>query len=428
MRKNSTRSLGVVDAIALTVGSMVGAGIFSILALTVQTAGRWAAAAWVLVVLFSFPMALAFSDLVGVLSQSGGPYVYIRRKARTWLGMWTAWLFLISAGGATAALFSALIGMLGELGIGEAKWLGALILLALALVASTGIHMGAIVQRVLTTATVILLVACIVIGFTHPWHGASTSTSLHAARHGIASVFTATFYAFWTYSGWEAVAVPAGSYRSRRALAMGMIAGSLLVGALYILVALAALVSLPVPQLAGHMNPLVLVGERWHPWMGSWIGWGALVVVAGSILSWLIATTSLIQATARDGLLPLPGWLRNTRREYHPAIPWLLAALLIAISQLPVFTAAVAASSQTALIGYAVVFAVVLADPDPWDGVFTSHRLRRWVALLAFVMTGVLMAFSGWANLWPTLVLCAAGGWLIWLRRHAWSGDEALFR
>ncbi len=418
------RQLHTVDAVALTVGSMVGAGIFSVLALTVQTTGASAVIAWFLIVLLSFPMALTFSDLVGVLSESGGPYVYIRDQSGPWLGLWTAWLFFVSSAGAAEALFIAFVHMLQELGTAYPYLGGVVTLVLLALVTSLGIHVGAKLQRILTVGTVALLTLCVASGLLHPNQvmGPHNETHFWSSEYlfpnGWAAVLPATFYAFWTYSGWEAVAVPSGSYKSRKSLAVGMVVGSLLVGVLYILVAIAAVLSVPTEALARYTNPLVLVGRLSGPVVEGLIGWGALVIVIGSMLSWFIATASLWQALIRDGLLPSPRSVREEQAEYHPLLPWLLAGFLAVLALLPIFAKAVAASSLTALIGYAVVFLTVVRDKHTWEGLTRSQRLRRFLAALSLLMTVLLILFSGWGNLWPTLVLCLFGFGLLWIRKN----------
>jgi amino acid efflux transporter len=403
---------------------MVGAGIFSVLALTVQTTGTSAVIAWFLIVLLSFPMALTFSDLVGVLSESGGPYVYIRDRSGAWLGLWTAWLFLVSAAGATEALFIAYVQMLRELGVDHAYACGVVTLLVLALVTSLGIHVSAKLQRILTVGTVALLTLCVAIGLLHPVQLVGAHRQVHFWSHeylfpnGWAAVFPATFYAFWTYSGWEAVAVPSGSYKSPKSLAVGMVAGSLLVGVLYIFVALAAVVSVPTASLARYTNPLVLVGRLSGPVAESVIGWGALIVVVGSMLSWFIASASLCQALIRDGLIPSTRRLRDIQAEYHPVLPLLMAGAFAVLARLPIFAKAVASSSLTALIGYAVVFLTVVRDKNTWDGLTKSRRLRTLLAALSLAMTVLLILFSGWENMWPTFVLCLLGFGLLWIRKN----------
>jgi amino acid transporter len=431
------RTLNTFDAIALTVGSMVGAGIFTVLALTVKTAGPAAVLSWILVVLLSLPMAYCFSDLTGVLAQSGGPYVYIRDRTRRWIGLWVAWSFLLSAVGAAEALFMSLVGMFNQMGIHASYAIGVVILVALAVVVANGIHLGALVQRAFTVGTVGLLLLCIVIGLTHAsgfgLHGhLVTESARHAtgAEGGVSidvhrifpfgwsAVLPATFYAFWTYSGWEAVIVPSESYASSKALARGMMIGSILVGLLYILVALACVLSQPTSSIVRSMNPLVGVGNLLHPAVGVLIAWGAIVIVVGSLLSWLIASATLVQAVARDGLFPAPKRLREYQGEYHPSIPVVIALLLVLGAALPIFAQAIAASSLMALIPYAVVFAVVsfFDKAADWQGVFKRRGTRRAVAFIACVMSIALIVFSGWNNIWPTLLLLTIGAGLIWLR------------
>lgn len=429
MRMN--RKLNTLDAVALTVSTMVGAGIFTILSLTVKTAGPAAVVAWLLVVVLSLPMAYTFSDLTGVLAESGGPYVYLRTKTKPWIGLSVGWSFLLSSIGAAAALFMALVGMLVDLGVPNGYSIGLLILVVLACVTAYGVHVGASLQRILTLSTVGILLLCIGIGLFHMrWshvelvHASGIrpkqtlqSWTVKFAPHGWTAVLPATFFAFWTYSGWEAVAAPSGAYTSRKALARGMMIGSFVVGFLYVCVALVAVGAVSSKDIASHLNPLVLLGNLWSSSVGAVIGWGAVIIVVGSLLSWLIASAALVQALTRDGLLPGPKFIREHRGTYHGILPILVAILLAVIAKLPIFAFMIAASSMTALVAYAVVFMAVALDKEAnWAGVIKTPRRRRAMAWVALVMALALVAFSGWSNFWPTILLLAVGGVLIWLR------------
>jgi len=420
---SSHPSLRTLDAVAITISSMVGAGIFSVFALTVRTAGPGAVAAWVLVVICSLPMAYSFSDLTGVLQQSGGPYIYLKNRTNASFGLLVAWLFLLSSLGAAIGLYTSMVGMLVQLHFPLPGVLSAMTLAALTIIVMLGIHVGAHVQRWLTVLTVLILILCIGIGL---WHAnrhvvhATFAGGLHTVfPHGTWAVLPATFFAFWTYSGWEAVSVPSGSYQSVRQLARGMMIGSFVVGVLYIAVAVAAVVSVPNARLAAAFDPLAYVGALWSPAVVLVISWGAVVIVATSLLAWIIATASLFQAVVRDGLLPAPRRLKLHLREYHPVFAVLTAILIFGISQFPVFTAAIAASSQTALLAYGAVFATVLFDRNAdWVGVMTSVKTRRMTAGGALTMAVALMLASGWQQLWPTLCLVLIGICIVGVRRR----------
>jgi amino acid transporter len=430
------KKLTAMDAVFVTVGTMIGAGIFSVFGLTVQTAGPSAILSWIFVVLFSLPMAYTFSDLTGALAESGGPYVYLRNKL-PWLGLWTAWLFLLSAVGAAVGLYISLVGMLHQFGVPMPHIVGVVIAIALGVIVSKGIQLGVSVQKWLSIATILLLLFCIILGFSHAhpptwianvhekqlsWWGFFHSSSF--IPHGWIGCAAATFFAFWTYSGWEAVTVPSNAYKSKKHLGYGMIIGSILVGLLYIAVAWSAILSIPSGQIENAMNPLVFVGDLAGPFAGLIVAWGSIVVVVSSLLSWLLATSSLFQAVARDGLIPSPKFIRRQKGEFHPF--WTVVALvvIVGISSLPVFMAAIAASSMTALIAYAAVFITVACDKKAtWDGFIRKAVSRRLFACFSLVTTLVMIGISGWNQLWPTLCLTAFGGfivfshWMVKLRR-----------
>ncbi len=422
----STRTLGTLDAITLTVSSMVGAGIFTIFALTVKTAGVEALWAWVFIVLLSFPMAITFSDLTGMLAESGGPYVFLRDHVNKRLGLFVAWSFWLSALGAATALLTALIHMLMQMEIPDATLIGLSIMAILVLITSRGIHVGMMVSRILTASTMLLLLLSIVLGISHGfWHLIHTPGSSESHRLSQMLVpasgkpiWLATFYAFWTYSGWEAVAVTSGSYKSSLSLGRGMLIGSTLVGLLYILVAFAAIWALPTHLITTKANPLVLLGDEFNPWLGLAIAWGAIAVVASSLLSWIISTAALTQSLLRDGLLFAPQKIRTFKGEFHRLIPLLIGLIVTVIALMPFFSEAIAASSLTALIPYAIVFiAVSFHKTADWDGVIKHPFLRRKMALFAAITALLLTVFSGIQNLIPTLVLLTIGGLLVFIRK-----------
>ncbi len=426
-RSSSIRRLGIIDAVSLTVSSMVGAGIFTILALTVKTAQSEAVWAWVFIVVLSFPMALSFSDLTGILAESGGPYVFLRDHVSKRLGLFVAWSFWLSALGAASALLTALVHMFFQMGLPFGTLIGVAIVAILVIITAQGIHVGMMVQRVLTIFTLLLLVLSITLGL---WHGISHAValphgkeSLHLAQmlhpHFGSPVWLATFYAFWTYSGWEAVAVPSGSYKNKLALGRGMLIGSTLVGVLYILVAFAAVLALPTHLMASSANPLVLIGTEYSPWLGHVIAWGAVAVVISSLLSWIISTSSLTQSLIRDQLLPAPHAIKHHNGEFHRSLPFATGLIITIVALLPLFSEAIAASSLTALIPYAIVFiAVSFHKTADWSGLLSSSWWRRGLALLATITALMLIIFSGIHNLIPTLILLILGAILVLIRNN----------
>ena len=86
-------ALGLVDAVAIIVGIVIGVGIFqtpSLVAGNVNNAGM-ALGLWLLGGLISFVGALCFAELATAYPHPGGSYYYLRRAFGSWIGFLFAW-------------------------------------------------------------------------------------------------------------------------------------------------------------------------------------------------------------------------------------------------------------------------------------------------------------------------------------------------
>ena len=74
------KSLGLVDATALVVGSMIGSGIFIVsadIARQVASPGLMLMT-WVITAVITMIAALSYGELAAMMPQAGGQYVYLR--------------------------------------------------------------------------------------------------------------------------------------------------------------------------------------------------------------------------------------------------------------------------------------------------------------------------------------------------------------
>ncbi|HEX2617355.1 MAG TPA: amino acid permease, partial [Flavobacteriales bacterium] len=75
------RSLGLLDAVMLVAGSMIGSGIFIVSAGMLRGLGSpaWMLLAWVVAGVLTVLAALSYGELAGMMPHAGGQYVYIQR-------------------------------------------------------------------------------------------------------------------------------------------------------------------------------------------------------------------------------------------------------------------------------------------------------------------------------------------------------------
>ncbi len=123
-----TRGLGLFDATAVVVGSMIGSGIFIVSADMARNLGSpgWLLVAWLITGALTVTGALAYGELAAMMPRAGGQYVYLREAYSPLWGFLYGWtLFLVIQTGTIAAVAVAFARFLGVLvpAISEQRYL-----------------------------------------------------------------------------------------------------------------------------------------------------------------------------------------------------------------------------------------------------------------------------------------------------------------
>lgn len=240
--------LSVPDGIFLTVGMVIGVGIFKLPALV---AGNTATPttfllAWVLGGVVSLCGALVYAELAARHPETGGEYAFLQKG----LGRGAAFLFAWSRmtviqTGAIAAVAFAFGDYASEIvGLGaksSAVW-AAVAVIAFTLLNFAGTLQSKTLQKVmevvLIAALVLLSLAALTAGGT-PKPAAASAAGAHLS-FGLAMIFV-----LFTYGGWNEAAYLAGEVRdARRNMVKILVWGIVAVTALYLLVNLGYLAAL----------------------------------------------------------------------------------------------------------------------------------------------------------------------------------------
>lgn len=216
------RTLGVTDLVLLTLGTVIGSGIFIVPGVVLrQTNGRLGVAllVWSVGGLVSFLGALTYAELGAVTPEAGGLYAYIRDAfgpLPAFLYGWASILVIASGSVATLAVaFSAYFGQLVPVSPLVAKLVSVLVIILIAVVNARGTRDSATVENGTTTIKVVALLVLGVALFSagHGWRNAagywpsSFSTSV-ASGFGAAMIGV-----LWAYEGWQYVTFAAGETR-----------------------------------------------------------------------------------------------------------------------------------------------------------------------------------------------------------------------
>ncbi|MCS6953589.1 MAG: amino acid permease [Bryobacterales bacterium] len=301
------RRLGLLDATALVVGVVVGAGIFltpGVVAGHLAAPG-WILAVWALTGLFTLAGALAFAELGAMLPATGGQYVFLREAYGPLVAFLCGWAFLV-------VIWT---GTLAALAVAFAEHLvhvvpispdGRTLVTVAALVMFTalnyyGVRPGAWTQNLLTTGKLALIVALAMAAW---WGLPAADGPQTEAPWSWRGLMLALVACSWTYDGWQALSFVSGEIRRpSRAIPRALLLGLGLVTALYLAVNAAFLPALQRPSGNGAERAILSAAASFlGPGAGAFVSAAILISIAGALNGGILACPRIYFAQARDGL------------------------------------------------------------------------------------------------------------------------------
>lgn len=424
------RAVGLMGAVALIVGNMVGTSIYTLPASLAGTAGPASIIAWLITAAGYLFIALVYARLGPLYPRTGGPYHYAREAFGDYAGFLSTWAYWFSATTGNAAIALGVVGYLeGLLPEGFGGTIGTFVLAqvclwGLTLVNILGVRDSARLQIVLMIANVVPL-----LGITLLAAGSFDSANFTPfAPQGWGSIPAACALIVWAYSGIESATVPAEEVQDpartiRRSTLIGYALGTLV----FLATALVTAGVVPNEELASSARPLALMAERGvGDWAGTWITWAAAIAGLATLNGWILMAGRIPVAAAQDGL-----FFRRLG-AVHPRLGTPVTGLLVGSgiasvtlllalheSLLEAFNSIVALAVLTTLLPhlFAAAAQLHLAWQQPGRLAPAERRRAAWVALLAFAAVLFFMYGCGpEIALWGFLVIFAGTPVYAWLR------------
>jgi amino acid transporter len=304
------RRLDGWSTMAVTVGIMIGSGIFRVPAAAAGQTGSAGVmlAAWIVGGVVALCGALALAEVAALYPRAGGIYVYLREAYGPLTAFLFGWLYLViipTGAGAIALVFAEYLGRLVPLTPNGIHGVATAVIVLLATAQYRSVRFGAAIQNVSTVAKVTAILAMTAAAFVlgDPAGGAFAGAApAHPATLGGFGLGVVTV--LWAYNGWQDVTCLSGEVRDPgRSLPRAIVGGTLVVVAVYLAANAAYLRVLPIDAIAA--SPLVasdvmvrLVGP-----VGSSLV-AALVCIStfGALNAVMMAIPRVFWAMADDGL------------------------------------------------------------------------------------------------------------------------------
>lgn len=236
--------LSIVGAVGLTIGIVIGAGIFRAPSLVAGFASSptIVLVAWALGGVVSLIGALVYAELATTYPHAGGDYHYLTRAFGPRLAFLFAWARLAVIQTGSIALLAFVFGdyatTLFPLGPYSSGIYAFLMIAALTAVNAMGVREGTGVQNVLTTIEVLGVALVIVAGFSVTAAPAEAAASAPASSSfGLMMVFVLLTYGGWNEAAYLSAELKDVGKNMVRALGLSL----LVISVLYILVNIAYL-------------------------------------------------------------------------------------------------------------------------------------------------------------------------------------------
>jgi len=386
--KELERDLGLPSVLAISIGAMIGSGIFILPALALGLAGPLVIAAYALAGLLVVPAALSKSEMATAMPEAGGTYIYIERGMGPLLGTIAGagtW-FSLSFKGALALVGGVpYLLLLVDLPL-QPVALGLAALLILVNV------FGAKQTGRLQLGIVVVMLAAL------GWFAAGSAPAVQSANYagffdaGIGGLLAATGLVFVSYAGVTKVASVAEEVEDPgRNIPLGILGSLAFTTVLYVVI-VAVLVGVTDPgSVAGSLTPVAVAAEATLGQAGVVaVILAAVLALVSTANAGILSSSRYPLAMSRDKLAP-PSLSAVSERFGTPvnAITLTGAVLLVLIAFVPIMEIAKLASAFQILV-FAMVNLAVIAFREgstAYEPEFTSP-LYPWMQVFG-VVTGL---------------------------------------
>lgn len=272
------RSLGLGYVIIFVVANIIGSGVFKKVApMAVELhSSAWIIMAWIAAGLITMLGALSNAEVAGLLADTGGEYVYLKKIYNRFFGFIYGWSLFTVIQTATISSLAYIFAQslntilpipdvlpaLHDFSIGGIffpfqdfgiKITAILLIMLLTWLNISGLKSGAWTSKVLIFLVAAGLALIVIFGLSSQVEKPANFMNFSdLGTHAVSfsSFFTAMLAAFWAYQGWVSVGYIGGELKNPHSdLPKGIISGVLIVIAIYLLVNITYLSLLSIPQL-----------------------------------------------------------------------------------------------------------------------------------------------------------------------------------
>ncbi|MEE4450166.1 amino acid permease [Novosphingobium resinovorum] len=392
--KGQDGRLGLVAAMALVMGNMIGSGVF-LLPASLAPFGWNAVAGWVVTTAGAMVLAYVFARLTRALPDAGSPSGFVSAAFGATAGFFISWIYLVSIWTTVATIAVAAVSYLSAItpGLAGAPFRPALAALGLvwltALVNLRGVRAAGGFQVVTMALKVVPLLVVIVIAALLLGRGEAHILPVDAVPVTPGSVNAAATLTLWALLGFESASIAAARVRDPEVnIARATLWGTALTGALYLLVCSAIALLLPMAVAAASPAPFAtFVARYWNGTAAALVTVFAVVSCIGALNGWTLLEAEMSRDMAARRLLPR--WFAATDAAGTPR-----RALLVSTGIATLFVVMNGSRSMQGLFEY-----LLLLSTSATLWLYLACAMAAWKLRVCRPFAAIGAAYALW-TLW----------------------------
>jgi len=386
------RTLGLFDATSISIGAIIGAGIFVITGIVAGLAGPSVVASIVVAGVIASFTALSFAQLSAYMPREGGGYQFTYRMVSPYAGFLAGWMWIFSnvfVGAAVSLGFAHyLVTLVPTL---SANAVAAVICLLFTLLNYVGVRQSAVVNNILVVSKILILVFFIALGLGF----VNFKNFRPFAPNGFIGVLEGTSLIFFAYFGYARVTILAEEVKdASRTIPRAIILALALSTALYALIGFVAVGLIGSYSLSESASPLAdAIGVTGNSVAVFVVSLGALIATASVLLMTILGVSRMAFAMARNKQLPM--FLSRIHPKFQP--PHYAVGITGVLSTLLVFGGF---ARVVAVSTFSLLFHHALVNLSASRLGVEHRRYPRFVPYVGLILCLVLLAFlsrEAWA-------------------------------